>query len=332
MGRFYKIQPECHDNIITEYMSGVSAIQLAKEYGVDKISIYRILNANNVVLRGSFKYDFSDCIFEEIKNEYIKEISISDLILKYGIPRFAIIKYLRSIDINIRANNVEARKYKINENYFDSIDSNKKAYYLGLLYADGCNTGKNISISLSCKDAYILESLAKDVFITDRPLYIGLLHDKNINHSNTSSLVITNIHISEKLSAIGMVENKSLILEYPKNLDDIYFWHFLRGYFDGDGCVRIVKKKTPSGFNRVSFSIIGTNEFLNVVKQKINALIELEYDIHLYKLKNNKIKELRIISIQDTFKIFNNLYKEADLFLRRKYERFENVYKERGMM
>lgn len=31
------------------------------------------------------------------------------------------------------------KKYTVNENYFQSLDSPEKAYILGFLYADGCN-------------------------------------------------------------------------------------------------------------------------------------------------------------------------------------------------
>ena len=49
------------------------------------------------------------------------------------------------------------RIYKIKESYFDFIDNEYNAYFLGLLFADGCNTGKNITLSLSGEDYYLLD-------------------------------------------------------------------------------------------------------------------------------------------------------------------------------
>lgn len=31
------------------------------------------------------------------------------------------------------------KKYTVNENYFENLNSPEKAYVLGFLYADGCN-------------------------------------------------------------------------------------------------------------------------------------------------------------------------------------------------
>jgi hypothetical protein len=68
-----------------------------------------------------------------------------------------------------------------------------------------------------------------------------------------------------------MCERKSLILKYPIDLPDCYFWDFLRGYFDGDGCVRVIKPKY--GITKVTFSIVGTYDFLYSVSEKIKQLI-----------------------------------------------------------
>lgn len=48
-------------------------------------------------------------------------------------------------------------KYNININYFDNFNTEDKSYFLGLLFADGSNNGKKVSISLSGDDKTILE-------------------------------------------------------------------------------------------------------------------------------------------------------------------------------
>jgi len=51
------------------------------------------------------------------------------------------------------------RKYSLNENYFDEIDTSNKAYILGFLYADGYNNRINNTVVLSLfkQDREILE-------------------------------------------------------------------------------------------------------------------------------------------------------------------------------
>src|SRR5271155_4421936 len=59
---------------------------------------------------------------------------------------------------------VVKRKYPVNDNFFEDIDTEEKAYYLGLLFADGCNhSGRvnKIELSLAKQDVYILERLSQ---------------------------------------------------------------------------------------------------------------------------------------------------------------------------
>ena len=57
---------------------------------------------------------------------------------------------------------------KIVLNFFEQIDTKKKAYWLGILYADGfIKTNKNkpyrIGIEVSIKDQWIINELIKDL-------------------------------------------------------------------------------------------------------------------------------------------------------------------------
>ena len=53
--------------------------------------------------------------------------------------------------------------YKYNENFFEKIDSPRKAYWLGFLYADGCildqRKSKILEITLSKNDKNHLQKL-----------------------------------------------------------------------------------------------------------------------------------------------------------------------------
>ena len=68
------------------------------------------------------------------------------------------------------------RKYDINEDYFNEIDTKEKAYFLGFLYADGYNhkceirkSSSSVNLSLVEQDSYILELLLRQVS-SDKPL------------------------------------------------------------------------------------------------------------------------------------------------------------------
>src|ERR1035437_4356361 len=131
-------------------------------------------------------------------------------------------------------------KYKINETYFDVIDTEDKCYFLGLLLSDGSNNYKNVSIGLSGDDKSILEIFSKILYDNHRPLLVNKLSDINENHKDSHKLFICNKHICETLRKIGMIKNKTYNMPFPSVIDNCFkFSHFLRGYFDGDGSVII---------------------------------------------------------------------------------------------
>jgi intein/homing endonuclease len=75
---------------------------------------------------------------------------------------------------------------------------------------------------------------------------------------------IVNKHLWLTLNNLGCVPNKSKILEFPfifKNSN--LTRHFIRGYFDGDGCISyaIINNKVQP---RVS--LLGTKSFLTTIK------------------------------------------------------------------
>lgn len=71
------------------------------------------------------------------------------------------IRIMRKNGVKIRSLSECHRTYKVVEDYFDNIDSEAKAYFLGLLYADGnlsSEEGRNcIKITLQKKDDDIRE-------------------------------------------------------------------------------------------------------------------------------------------------------------------------------
>ena len=54
-----------------------------------------------------------------------------------------------------------SRKYNFDENFFDKIDTEEKAYWLGFIYADGAIFKRTLSIRLSTKDIHHLEKFKK---------------------------------------------------------------------------------------------------------------------------------------------------------------------------
>ena len=98
-----------------------------------------------------------------------------------------------------------------------------------------------IRIALQEKDRDILEKIRIDIG-SNKPLCLKSSENKRNNgewydYKDQYALDVCNKHWCERLSELGCVPNKSLVLKFPDYLSDEMLPHFIRGYFDGDGCI-----------------------------------------------------------------------------------------------
>ena len=106
-------------------------------------------------------------LYKEIKTEYLNGKSLRMLSKEYHVGRDNLSNFLKSENITIRKSNITSRKYSCDENYFECIDNEEKAYWLGFLYADGFIESKRgtysqkFGIMLSYRDRKHLEKFNK---------------------------------------------------------------------------------------------------------------------------------------------------------------------------
>src|SRR5690606_11965662 len=119
------------------------------------------------------------------------------------------------------------RKYNVNDDFFDLIDTEEKAYWLGFLSADGCITRGNIlKVRLAKYDENHLSKFLKSLK-SDNKIY----RDKN-----SVEIQISSQKLCDDLTRIGITRNKSLTIK-PINLPTEIYRHYWRGIFDGDGSI-----------------------------------------------------------------------------------------------
>lgn len=222
------------------------------------------------------------------------------------------------------------KKYTLNEHYFDKIDTEGKAYFLGLLYADGCNSEENNSviIGLQERDEHILNSF-KEELGTNAPLAFINLNKKNPNWSNSLKLSIHSKHMSQTLSKIGCHKKKSLTLKFPTNdiVPDSLLRHFVRGYFDGDGSFGAGYGKKPTGtlVKRYHADIVSTESFCLEIQKILRNFGISNYlsgkNDHVLN-GNNITKNIRG-SGPYVFKFLDWMYKDSKFHLNRKKNKYE---------
>lgn len=148
------------------------------------------------------------------------------------------------------------RKNKVNDDYFKNINA-KSAYYLGFIAADGHITNydrktNHLIINILASDRNILDNLKKDL------QYEGNIYNVNKSNGQTQvSIRICSNIIKEDINKYINTNNKTYELNWCKDIPDDLIRHFIRGYFDGDGCVHFNKEK-----GHYSASLVGTENFM----------------------------------------------------------------------
>jgi len=174
------------------------------------------------------------------------------------------------------------------------------------------------------------EILAKitDLIQPTKPLqYISMSHQTKRrgfeNSQNQYRLAISNKHISQKLTELGCGKAKTHKLTFPteEQVPNHLIRHFIRGYFDGDGCVSRNKQKL--------FSIVGTINFLIPLQEIL--IKELNFSKtkldQRHKERNDNIRSLRYCGINQCISFRDWLYKDATIYLERKKIFFDNIGK-----
>lgn len=131
-------------------------------------------------------------------------------------------------------------KYSIDETYFTSIDDEYKSYFLGFIASDGGVRKNTIKISIHKKDTDILEHLK---ILIDSNLLIQKLKNNRVCLEINSCKLVDDVCKHLKIFNYGKKCRTVSCPQLPENL----FWHFLRGYFDGDGSINspYLKKMSP---------------------------------------------------------------------------------------
>jgi hypothetical protein len=215
--------------------------------------------------------------------------------------------------------------YKVDKNFFVDINTEEKAYILGFLCADGHIDTKNprITITLSDKDYRLLE-IIRDAMHSTHPIKRGIEHSNPYKKSKNKVLYQCFISINgkeliEPLVKMGISGKKtysldSSIMDYvPEHLTR----HFLRGYFDGDGCISW-DKRYKSG-NKSTVHIAGNYDFL---QGSFNKYFPTNCNLRLYK-KSAQCYDYTIQDKHEVLRFLAYLYNDAKIYLERKY----NLYR-----
>lgn len=225
----------------------------------------------------------------------------------------------------------KGRKHYFNESFFENIDTEEKAYWLGFLYADGnvyivkqkdgTSKGGTVELTLKSSDVEHLYKFLKSIQ-ADKDYPINKRINKIGDKTYTAFRIeLNSIKMCKDLINQGCVPQKSLILSAP-NINENLIHHFIRGYFDGDGCVSF-NENNHDGI----YSILGTYELLSFICSHVNYISSTPQPkiVKRNGLEKNYY-DLRFYSEHDQQMFYEYIYQPSNICLERKYELATKFY------
>ena len=222
-------------------------------------------------------------------------------------------EWLHGLNIELRH---RGPKSKIkNEDFFDVIDTEAKAYYLGWLMADGNTSVYNgqysIKVGMSPDDREILDGFMEAIQSTNKTL----IKDNITKGKKHKCLYVslTSRHMCESLFKLGVVPAKIGHESFP-DINESMKPHFLRGFFDGDGMASCKNNRKRTGFISSTEMLLAIQDVLGIEQKILHPPHVKMENVNYFHIGKKKSKIL-----------YNYIYKDATIWLKRKREVFDEI-------
>lgn len=231
-----------------------------------------------------------------------------------GVSEYTIKKYLK--DNNLWTGH-KWMPYYFDEFFFDQINTEEKAYWLGFIYADGYLTNTNIvGIELKSTDKEHLEKFKKSLKSEkDVKVYI-----KNSTYGiqENARFCFGSKHMSNILLNYYGSIHKTFEGTFPKLKDEKLIRHLIRGFFDGDGSITGAPKDNEHIF-RPSISFIGQRSTLEYIEDISNFKWNWS---QRFPEKNIDNWQISIGRVNDCLHFLHYMYDDSTIYLDRKYNKY----------
>jgi len=206
------------------------------------------------------------------------------------------------------------------------------AYVLGYFAADGC-------MYINHRGSHFIEFTSTDKELIEKvKILISSEHKIGSHkHENSNLLCSYRLQVGSKemfndLSELGFTPAKSKTVRLSK-IPNEYFSHFVRGFFDGDGCVYFgncyKNDRQRREFVLSTRFSSGSREFLQELWHYLKIYADIKGGSLVAKEKDDKINYDLQFSKNDSIQLFHFMYKGVTeiKFLERKYYKFQEAFK-----
>ena len=298
--------------ILKEYNASKSCEKVSKLFGCSHSTINRIISKCGKIISNADRFYLYNDV-KAIRKEYERTLDTKYVAKQFNTTPYTIRKCIVRSGGKIIANPLS---HKFNEHYFDCIDREDKAYWLGFIMADGYVSKRRSRFEM------VLARIDRDHLVKfersidrNKPISDGKRRNNNLH----SRIVVDSVIFHRGLVRNGIIPNKTFKLKFPKLRSDL-IRHFIRGYFDGDGSVSLVRKVSKNT-NRIGVYIVGRKEFLNFM------LNEFPFEKTVNVLPHGNVYTISIQSQPQVKELYDYFYKDSTIYLDRKYKKWSKFRK-----
>lgn len=229
---------------------------------------------------------------------YSKGVSIQSIANQLGISGSSFYRLLKENGLNRSLSQSLSSNYS-RDTLFSELPREEVQYWLGFIAADGSLSYRGtLSLNLSPKDFNHLNK------------YIEFSSANFLSGQNYIRAYFDNKQVAQRLISYGITPSKTRTLEMNIPITR----HFIRGVFDGDGCISLGKKSNK--FSIVSASEKFAVQIFDFFKSE-SVLLNFNCYNGLYMISTGAYDKLRVVN--------EILYKDSTVFLERKKAVFGSV-------
>ena len=269
------------------------------------------------------RQNFTD---EDYKEYILGNLKMKDVYEKYEVNQNAMDYFFAEKGYVKRST---LRKENIKTDIFNPVNTPEAAYILGFYVADGCLNGNKFVITLNEKDKEILEKIRDYMSPIAKLIYKKeTINKQGIVSHPMYSFAFACREIVSCLEDLGLGKNKTYLSKSIKNVvPKELMWDFIRGYWDGDGCIsssNVTKnvKETSYNYINIGFTIISKDP--DILNEMNEFFMEEGINTHVY-LDNKGNYLVGTHSKSEVEKIYNKLYTSSNLFMERKRTKFNEI-------
>lgn len=312
------------EQFVKDYEELKSAIKMAKRYNSSKNTVLKFakeigyVNHYRPELTEEQKEYIVSCYETKTAPNLAKELSVSSSLIQ-------------KIWMENGKRGKRIYQYYYDKNFFHDIDTSEKAYFLGLLSADGCVYNRNkkgfqnwVKLALQSCDEKVLK-LFLQCLNSDKPVNHTVKHGKNVD-TNVSSVEIVSDEMAEDLKQWNIVPRKTYDFITP-NIPKHLYSHYFRGYFDGDGSIFFRNNILLPSQCDISISGFEQNlgKMISILKDfDINASFLKDKRKEKENKKEYSFGRITFSSIKDKYYFLKYMYQDCqNLFIDRKKEKVD---------